>query len=194
MNPYSSRLLIHAAGRTPVQPREPRAVRHPPHTRGTAEPCAQTCMPHGPDPDVPAMRVSSAANASIPPAHTLIRIGPHKGRVEWGHKTYRRFFQRKRPQTLLRSALWRPRGGNWARCPGGPAAAGRPPPPRCSTSLTLVRNNISPFTLGKWAVSGGHTRPADRDQDPRHRRLCLLVRTHPSGGGGARQERRHILA
>ena len=50
------------------------------------------------------------------------------------------------------------------------------------------------LSLGKWAVSGGHARPADRDQDPRHRRLCLLVRTRPSGGGGARQERRHIHA
>eukprot|EP00966_Prymnesium_polylepis_P122097 2822489-Prymnesium_polylepis.1 len=46
-----SRLLIHAAGRTPVHPREPGVVRHPPHTCVMAEQCAQTCMPRRPDPD-----------------------------------------------------------------------------------------------------------------------------------------------
>eukprot|EP00966_Prymnesium_polylepis_P324567 7380598-Prymnesium_polylepis.1 len=70
MNPYSSRRLIYAAGRTPVHPPTPAnrggGVRHPPHTCVTAEPCDQTCMPRRPDPDVPVMRLSSAANASTP--------------------------------------------------------------------------------------------------------------------------------
>ena len=64
INPYSSRPLIPASGRTPVHPREPGAVRHPPHTCATAESCAQTCMPPRPDPDASTIRVSSAATAS----------------------------------------------------------------------------------------------------------------------------------
>jgi hypothetical protein len=72
INPYSSWPLIPAAGRTPVHSRDPGAVRHPPHTCVTAEPCAQTCMPRRPDPDVPAMRVSRDFAAS-PTTLTVVR-------------------------------------------------------------------------------------------------------------------------
>ena len=53
-----------------------------------------------------------------PSTRTLIRTGPHTGRVERGHETYRRFLQRTRPHTLSRSALWRPgRSGAMPRRP-----------------------------------------------------------------------------
>jgi hypothetical protein len=127
INPYSSRPLIPAAGCTPVHPRESGAVRHPPHTCVTAESCAQTCMPHRPDPDVPAMRVSSAATAStLPPARssTQARTGARRTGAQRSHRHCQ---QRTRPHALPQRSL-APEVIGWdAPAAVQPLSAPRPP-------------------------------------------------------------------
>ena len=50
------------------------------------------------------------------------------------------------------------------------------------------------FSPRKWAVSGGHARPDRRSTSAKPWLCWWQRRTHPSGGGDARQERRHIHA
>eukprot|EP00966_Prymnesium_polylepis_P174509 4038060-Prymnesium_polylepis.1 len=63
-------------------------------------------MPHRPDPDVPAMRVSGAATAStLPPARSSTQARTGAG----AQRSYRHCQQRTRPHTHSRSGLWHPR-------------------------------------------------------------------------------------
>ena len=111
---------------------------------------------------------------TLPPLHP--HAHPHRtaqGRVESGHKTYWRCLQRTRPH--ISSAALSGAQGNWARCPGGPAAAARPKTITCacfaSSRMLLPGARCTRVRCGcGWcarSASSGRSRRAELHTAPR---------------------------